>query len=580
MYLQKLKIFGFRRFENLTVNFKRGLNVIVGPNNGGKTAVVDAIRVLLSISEESSLRLTELDLHQASNGDRATEAKFVFVFRGLTRRQEAEFVNALRPVQRNDRSKKTYEAVITIQYSVVEPGGRLRVKRWVGDHDENQLTSEMLEELRSVYLQPLRDPASGLRPGRSSQLSKLLHRLSETEQREQLREVLKSFDRELMPKPPLSTANRVIADKHRSMLGKELAQLLNLELSPSDFARFAARIGLSIGGMEVEQNGLGFNNLIYMAVVLSELSLNGAASYCALIVEEPEAHLHPQLQAVLLDYLKKAEHPEKGQRAVQVFVTSHSPNFAALADLDSISCVYDGPEGPAVFSPRSAKFEPGKKEKLQRYLNVTRAELFFARRLILVEGTAEIFIIEALAEKIGYDLRKSSVSVISTDGLNFDCFLPLFGEGAMQIPVAVISDADPPADVYPKKGGEVSLSAVGRALQRAQDSYVKCFFALKTLEYDLALERSCRDLMLAALTDMHPLVGARLRKLVNDPRQTSAMHRARALFKGMFGSESTSKGIQKGRFAQLLAFHMASSKARVVAPAYIDNAMNFVVSRG
>ena len=165
MYLHKLRISGFRRFEHLNITFKRGLNVIVGPNNGGKTAVVDALRVLLSISEDSSLRLTELDLHQASNGGRATEAKFVFVFRGLTRHEEAEFVNALRPVRRRDPSKKTYEAVITIQYSAVEPGGRLRVKRWVGDHDENQLTTEMLEELRSVYLQPLRDPASGLRPG-------------------------------------------------------------------------------------------------------------------------------------------------------------------------------------------------------------------------------------------------------------------------------------------------------------------------------------------------------------------------------------------------------------------------------
>ena len=52
------------------------------------------------------------------------------------------------------------------------------------------------------------------------------------------------------------------------------------------------------------------------------------------------------------------------------------------------------------------------------------------------------------------------------------------------------------------------------------------------------------------------------------------------MFKGMFGSESKSKGVQKGRFAQLLAFHMASSKAKVVAPAYIVNAINFVVGRG
>ena len=72
MYLYELRIQGFRRFEDLRLRFKNGLNVIVGPNNAGKTAVVDALRVLLSASDEGNLRLTELDLHVASDGIRGT----------------------------------------------------------------------------------------------------------------------------------------------------------------------------------------------------------------------------------------------------------------------------------------------------------------------------------------------------------------------------------------------------------------------------------------------------------------------------------------------------------------------------
>ena len=361
------------------------------------------------------------------------------------------------------------------------------------------------------------------------------------------------------------------------MLGKELAQLLRLDLTSSDFNRFAARVGLAVGGMEVEQNGLGFNNLIYMAVVLSELALNKSVSYCGLLVEEPEAHLHPQLQAVLLEYLKTVEKPVQGERAVQVFVTSHSPNFAALADIDSICCVYEAPTGPEAFAPREVKFEPGKKEKLQRYLNVTRAELFFAKRLVLVEGTAELFLLDALATKAGYDLRKHSVSIISTDGLNFDAFLPLFGRGAMQIPVAVITDSDPPKTHFPDETADIALSPNARKLKELEDEFVTCYFARKTLEYDLGFDAGRRALMIAALKEMHPNIGADLETDVG--KSVTAQEKAQALYCGMFQRPGDLENVQKGRYSQVLAYGIATSKAPVAIPPYLEAALKFVAPK-
>ena len=137
MYLYELRIQGFRRFADIQLRFKNGLNVIVGPNNAGKTAVVDALRVLLSASDEGNLRLTELDLHVAADGTRNPEATFTFVFRGLSEDEEADFMTALRP--RNDAEGKLveYEACFTVQYTCTEPGNRLKLKRWVGEHPEN-----------------------------------------------------------------------------------------------------------------------------------------------------------------------------------------------------------------------------------------------------------------------------------------------------------------------------------------------------------------------------------------------------------------------------------------------------------
>lgn len=576
MYLKTLRIQGFRRFDDLSLDFKDGLNVIVGPNNAGKTAVVDALRVLLAASDEGNLRLTELDLHEKPGGSTSSAATFTFVFSDLSEQNEADFANALVPVKDGDGKKILgYNARFSVKYTQAEPGGRLRLRRWVGQHEENVMTTEMLEELRAIYLQPLRDPEQGLKPGRMSQLSKLIQNMMpDKAARETLVQKLTNIDDELAQNEPISTTTSAISTKHHAMLGSVLAQTLKLDLTSSDFNRFAARVGMLVGGRDVEQNGLGFNNLIYMAVVLSELAFNKTASYCGLLVEEPEAHLHPQLQAVLLDYLKAVETPEKDERKVQVFVTSHSSNFAALADIDSICCVYDSPTGPVAFAPREVEFDQGKKEKLQQYLNVTRAELFFARRIVFVEGAAELFLVGALAKKADYDLRKHSISVISTDGLNFDAFLPLFGEKAMQIPVAVITDADPPEpDQFPAAKDASKLSAAAIAISKFEDKYVKCFFAQKTLEYDLAFDATRRTLMVSALKEIHPEIGADLEVKVD--AAGNDQEKAKVLFSGMFDRPTGKTNVKKGRFAQALAQGIAKSKDDVELPAYLKAAMDF-----
>lgn len=568
MYLVKLTVKGFRKIGYVELLFRRGLNIVIGENNAGKTAIVDALRALLSTTEEGSLRLDETDLHVEPDGVCAAEIVFNYVFHGLSLDEEADFAAALKPSSIAGK----YDAHFGIRY-IAASGGRLRPKRWCGDHEENVISAEMLEDLRAVYLPPLRDPASGLRPSRSSQLARLLTRLASPTQQTEITEVIRKFERELEKEKPVASTQEAIVKQHESMLGSELKQNLSVGLSAPDFQRIAARLQVEVDTFDVEQNGLGYNNLIYMAVVLSELETNPDAAYRALIIEEPEAHLHPQLQGVLLKFLQGKEQQEDEHESVQIFVTSHSPNFASIANLDTLCCVHQTSAGVRSFSPRMVKFEPeSKKKKLQRYLDVTRAELFFARRVILVEGTSELFIVDALARKAGYNLKQSSVSLLSTEGLNFDCFLPLFGDNALQIRVAVITDSDPPVDVYPDIADSPVMSAAANTLQLWKSEWVQTYFAKKTLEYDLALYKSNQRIMLAALKDFHPTIGKNLEEKLD---ATSESEKPKALFNGMFKRDKGDE-VQKGRYAQALAASIETTKDEIIIPPYIKEALDFV----
>lgn len=565
MYLYSLEINNFRKISHLTVEFSSGLNILLGENNVGKTTIVEALRALLSNTDEASVRLSIEDLHDAS----VEKISFRFIFKGLSIDQAAEFMSAV-----TLDPDAMFTAEFFVEFEAPDRTGRLKARRYCGARNTAQLTAEMSEQLRSVYLPPLRDASRSLKPGTRSLLARLLQRVASDGGLRQCNEILALVDVQLDTAQPLVATREAISTRYNAMLGEHLTQQLHLKLSPQDIAKVTSRLAILADGFEIERNGLGYNNLIYMAAVLGELALVDEVAYRCLVVEEPEAHLHPQLQSILLGYLQ-TEISRPGQQQVQLFVTTHSPHFAALAQLDSLIRLSQRARTHVAFPLKHAVLSATKKRKLERYLDITRADLFFARAVILVEGAAERALLPAMAERLGVNLRHCGITVVSTEGLNFDCFQPLFGERAIPIKLATVTDRDPVDLPYPALNERATPSATALASLATDELFRKTFIGAKTLEYDLALQGvENRNLMLEALAELHPQIAANLRRLIGvQPDNTAA---SICLFQGMFDRSGGAKNVSKGAFAQELADKIRQHPMRFTPPAYINDALAWI----
>jgi putative ATP-dependent endonuclease of OLD family len=90
VYLHKLSICKFRKLKSVEITFEPGLNILVGPNNVGKTTVIDALRALLNNQDELNPRLSEDDIYRPNGGTPAGAIEFHYVFDDLTPNAEAD----------------------------------------------------------------------------------------------------------------------------------------------------------------------------------------------------------------------------------------------------------------------------------------------------------------------------------------------------------------------------------------------------------------------------------------------------------------------------------------------------------
>lgn len=605
MYLSALKIQNFRQFgaepNNLFIEFNKGVTALVGENDAGKSSVIDALRFVLQTRDGEYLRLQPEDFHIPTEGPQAHQITIVAKFADLSVADQgalSEYVTF-----------NGGAAVVYIHWTARRISDDVLARRWVdiavrSGHSGGgpNIDTNVRQLLNAAYLRPLRDATREMSPGRGSRLSQVLKNFPSIKDGSGFNTDhpldnpsslsltgLAGYLRHLVNlHPGVAAAQDSVNDNylsHLSLEGDELQGRINFVdggSEPTRLRQILERMELSLldqGSQEARgEYGLGSNNLLFMAC---ELLLLGKEpdGLPLLLIEEPEAHLHPQRQLRLMEFLRAAAKPRDGStgvqppmtnenvegtlpwnvgsaapsveplghrettdaeinqesetRPVQVILTTHSPNLSSKIALENLVLMH----GRKAYSlgKQHTKLDETDYRFLARFLDVTKANLFFARGVLIVEGDAEAILLPALAKLLGRDLTRHGISVVNVGGVGLGRYARILQRanpegGVLNVPVACISDMDVMPDCAPQILGLVEgdddpkwndtsrrkwrakrdfgvddESRLPRLQERCRlrkandEQNVKTFVAGQwTLEYDLAFSGMAPEVLIAA----------------------------------------------------------------------------------
>lgn len=200
-------------------------------------------------------------------------------------------------------------------------------------------------------------------------------------------------------------------------------------------------------------NGLGYKNLIKIEFLLAgfakEVEDNGTSCIPLLFIEEPESHMHPQMQNAFAEYLEK--YLEKISSVhIQTFLTSHSAHIANTVDFSKVRYAQKTSNGVIYRNLKAfTDSNPENIDFIKKYLTLSKCDLFFADKVILVEGASERLLIpdmiakcdaSKLFESRKYKLSAQYYSLIEVGGAYAHIFIPFIN--FLDIPCLIITDID------------------------------------------------------------------------------------------------------------------------------------------
>lgn len=497
MYISKVKIQNYRNFSNFDLELKT-FTSIIGENNTGKTNLLNSLGLIFSneiiffkkrmleiddinhkaISEfkekivDETVPVSEIEFPEVKvevileNFDEnqeaivsdwfidkdLTKAKLTYLFTNKNQKklnwieEQRNLVKQLHKLKNDDDTCFRQRKIANVNFPIKDYSYSIH-----GGHDDTkQVEWYFLKMLRMEYLDALRDAKKELV---ASGDSRLLHKIliNRDENRfQELKDGLNSLHAIIQKNDELSLIKDEIGRylDTVSLQDNFVDNSVDFQFSSIETIELLKKLSLIYGNepVNVERNGMGRNNLLFISLILSHLSSKSSVIdnvyYRLICVEEPEAHLHPHLQKHLGNSLQQNVNKEN-----QIIITSHSTHIASKLDLNNTVVFYKDTDGNIKNHYILSNFGTTAKDKktiryLMKYLDATNSNLFFSRRVILVEGISEQLLIPVFFEmKYGTTLDKVRCNIVNVNGVAFRNFLEIAKNGYF-VKFVVLTDSD------------------------------------------------------------------------------------------------------------------------------------------
>ena len=507
MYIKELEIENFRGFgKNTKIEFQDGINVLIGPNNGGKTTILKALELLFLSGSNKKLKIEDFNQNIKIEELKKHSPKIKISAILSESEKEENYSDDLISVSTwLIKIEKPYQAQITFEYSLpeayekdyIEYMTKVKTKSdryiywkeieneflrkytskiYIGNPEyKNIIDSESLKTFDFQFLTAIRDVERDLFSGGNTQLKEIIDFFmdyniktdSSLDKKDKINEIKKL-------KTKFSKNASVLINSLQSRMEQGKKEILkyvenvgtNVEkitpnfdgrlLDTELYSALKLVIELETGiKLPATRNGLGYNNLLFISLLLAKMQKDSSKEYLGsnaknfsiLAFEEPEAHLHPNMQYKLLKFL--GENIKNEVR--QIFITTHSPNITSKVKLDSLIVLTKLNNEIKISYPgkvfNGSEEDINSKKYIERFLDVTKADMFFAKNLIFVEGLAEQLLLPIFAEKLGISLEDNHISIVNVNGRYFEHFIKLFdtdtSKFAIPKKVVCITDQDP-----------------------------------------------------------------------------------------------------------------------------------------
>ena len=418
MKLIKFGIKKFRSIENASITFPEKKPVILfGPNNAGKTNILTALNIALGESYPTYREMDESD----------------YYFRNKKDYPNIEFYCKFDDVYYIDKSGRNATSDIYITYNY-DNGENIDNIFHSGRYNKLYISNEQRAKCQAVYLDAIRNIGNLLSYNSKytllSKFSAQVHKSLKAEKKEELNalfEQIKSLFND-------SEKFKMFFDTFKGNVEetvKGFVHTLDIDFSgydPNNYTKSLRIVGKENGFVRsFEELGSGEQQTLLMAFVKAYMETFNSENFI-LVIEEPEAHLHPIAQRWLKKYIYSM-----CEAGIQVVISTHSPEFIDAHNLEGLVKVYKE-NGVTKLEQLTASDlcakcielgAPSDKINETNILPFYSACLYseqlkglFAQKILLVEGDTEALSLPFYFERAGYNLEANGVEIVKCQGKN------------------------------------------------------------------------------------------------------------------------------------------------------------------